>query len=272
MSNPARKPQSAINSFTRDWSDSGAQASQSSPEIYWSPSPPPQPRQQVKLSAREQRMKDIEDALSGNPVSSERNPPNSQPLISSKAINKRPSPGSESALPAKKARELPKSWKEPDILTSSTAYSSSSSNRVNHKISNTNTITAPPSSSKKGKVAGVFLSAEQNQILKLVQDEHSVFYTGSAGEYSTRIYAIIHPLTPIKEPVNLSYCVKSSKLFARNMSNPPMPLPSPLLLVLLRAILEASLFTRFLELALVSRALRICVKRLERTRRPWRDG
>jgi hypothetical protein len=28
----------------------------------------------------------------------------------------------------------------------------------------------------------VFLSTEQNQILKLVTEGHSVFYTGSAGE------------------------------------------------------------------------------------------
>jgi len=34
----------------------------------------------------------------------------------------------------------------------------------------------------KAKVASVFLSQEQNQILKLVQEGNSVFYTGSAGE------------------------------------------------------------------------------------------
>lgn len=181
---PPRKPHSAINSVHRDWSDSGAQTSQSSQDIYWSPSPQPQPPR-PKLSGAAQRMKDIEDALSGDPIISERKPRTSQPLITSKAINKRPSPGSENTLPTKKARELPKSWGE---TASSTAQSSSSSRQTNHKVSNT--ITAPPSSSsKKGKVAGVFLSPEQNQILKLVQDEHSVFYTGSAGEYLIRIYA-----------------------------------------------------------------------------------
>lgn len=171
---------SGLGSVQRDWSSSSLSSSQ---KIHWSPSPPAQQVSKQPLSGAQQRLKDIQDALAGKSVSSER-PARSQPLVTSTLLNKRPSPDVEIIEPpAKKARQLPTSWKDNDTLTSATwgpSASTSSRSAVQKPI----VTSLPPmtTTAVKAKVASVFLSQEQNQILKLVQEGNSVFYTGSAGE------------------------------------------------------------------------------------------
>jgi hypothetical protein len=79
------------------------------------------------------------------------------------------------APPAVLARKLPH-WQSKDFL------SKRSLTRQPVKTTKTKTIceTSTSMSSVK-KVAPVFLSQEQIQILKLVEEGNSVFYTGSAG-------------------------------------------------------------------------------------------
>lgn len=194
---------SGLKSVSRDWSD--AKSSQELTDIYWPPTPE---RKKPELSAAQKRLKDIQEALagmSGPPVKAQ-----SQPLTTSRVFNKRPS--SESVLdnddpPAKKARQLPASWAE-EPLSSATAFV----HKISSSSSRSRAVPEPESSASaaKGNVASVFLSKEQTQILKLVQDEHSLFYTGSAGMLpSSRIPLL--PCSPglLKEPESLSFFEKS---------------------------------------------------------------
>lgn len=180
-----KSAQSGLRSIKRDFSSSTIASS--SQEIYWppTPQPPKQPVAAPKLSGSQQRLKDIQDALSGKPPSSHR----SVPLVESKAVNKRSSPEAEAPPAAKRPRQLPPSWGAKDSLsdpsfTSASEPPSSRSSTSSRKTTKSVSSSAPQSipSGSKPKVASVFLSQEQTQILKLVQDGNSVFYTGSAGQ------------------------------------------------------------------------------------------
>ncbi|KAF8202323.1 hypothetical protein BJ912DRAFT_438109 [Pholiota molesta] len=188
MSRPAKSLQSGLGAIKRDWSQSNlSQASQDS-EIPWSSSPhaPVQPKPidkhtEKKLTPSEIRLKAIQEALSGvSSSSSSKAPP---PLAHSSLQNKRPSSYTNDAtVPApKRARQLPPDWHDSltgQSLSNSRAPSTSSS-------FSKSAVLAPPSApgaSAKTKLASIFLSQEQTQILKLVQDGESVFYTGSAGK------------------------------------------------------------------------------------------
>jgi hypothetical protein len=168
--------QSGLGTVKRDWSISSAnQEPKSSQSIHWSPSPV-QPAAR-KLTGAEQRLKDIQDALAGYSSA----PPSCSaavpPLVESQAQNKRASPSENPvvALPIKRARQLPPDWHRNDTL-SKPSLSRQPVGAANKKATHENST---PSSVKK--IAPVFLSQEQTQILKLVQDGNSVFYTGSAG-------------------------------------------------------------------------------------------
>jgi hypothetical protein len=171
------RAKSGLGTVKRDFSSSSiSNPPKSSQEIDWPPTPPP-----PKLSGSAQRLKDIQDALANC----------STPLTDSKGQNKRPSPtGPADGLAEKRPRQLPPGWGN-DSLSATTFGSDSSSSRPSYSRTTSNSSSFPsttaasstPSlaSTKKTKVASVFLSQEQTQILKLVQEGNSVFYTGSAG-------------------------------------------------------------------------------------------
>lgn len=178
------KALSGLGSIKRDWSNSDVtQPAKSSQEsIYWPPTPVAQPPVK-KLTGSEARLKAIQDALS----SMHESPP--PPLAPSTLQNKRSSPDSNTATThaPKRARQLPPDWH--DALSSSTLSSSPTvsapapRSKDAAKLAIDATIQAHASSNKK--LPSVFLSQEQTQILKLVQEGDSVFYTGSAGKQYT---------------------------------------------------------------------------------------
>lgn len=177
----SKSAKSGLGSIRRDFSSSDV-APRSSQEIYWPPTQPtktvPQAPPPRKLTGSEARLKAIQDALSSMPSSV---PPAA--LAPSLSANKRPNPDTTPTQPpSKKARQLPPDW-DASLSGSSFATSKSSSQKSkgeNKPFSNSGTAQKPATK----KLASVFLSAEQTQILKLVQEGDSVFYTGSAGEYS----------------------------------------------------------------------------------------
>ncbi|KAF8227484.1 hypothetical protein L208DRAFT_1296450 [Tricholoma matsutake] len=174
----SKTAQSGLRTLKRDFSEGSA----SSQEIYWPPTPQQQPPKHPD------RLKAIQDALA------EISAPPSRPtaLVDSRTVNKRPSPETDAVIATKKPRQLPPGWRENDSLSapslSSRSRSSSSWNNTDSKRTvNPSLPSVPPLSSSstlpaaKPKISPVFLSQEQTQILQLVKDGHSIFYTGSAG-------------------------------------------------------------------------------------------
>ncbi|CAK5283236.1 unnamed protein product [Mycena citricolor] len=163
----SRTSQSGLGSYKRDFS---VKSPSSSPEIEWIPTPPKLSSSlpasasgsDAQMSAKEKRLRDIQNALSNrrNPTVAPPKPATvaAPPALLVKA--KRPSetelPDTSAPAPQKKARVLPSGY---------------------HKA-NTSAHVASGSGKRSNKV---FLSAEQQQILKLVQEGKSLFYTGSAG-------------------------------------------------------------------------------------------
>jgi hypothetical protein len=185
MSKPLKLAQSGLGSVKRDWSiQSDSQEPRSSQPIYWPPTPPVQPTR--KLTGSEQRRKDIQDALAGYPVPRSRLAA-TPPLVESQAQNKRASPSENSvtAPPVKRARQLPPDWHSNDNLSKPSLtrppVGANNKKTIYENHNQKPTYENSPSSSSVKKIAPVFLSQEQTQILKLVQDGNSVFYTGSAG-------------------------------------------------------------------------------------------
>ncbi|KAH7870426.1 uncharacterized protein C8R40DRAFT_1021403, partial [Lentinula edodes] len=76
--------------------------------------------------------------------------------------------------PSKKKRQLPPSWSEEALEKVTTSRSST----IRPQIRNLPSTSSPVAIKRP---AGVFLSPEQSQILRLVEEGTSVFYTGSAG-------------------------------------------------------------------------------------------
>lgn len=185
--------QSGLRTIKRDFSDSSSFPA-SSQEIYWPPTQHPVP---PKLTGVQQRLKAIQDALAEASASHE--PLNA--LVESKTVNKRSSPEPDTTPPTKKSRQLPPSWQEKDSLSAPSLSSKSSFNlkKTGSKwgVASSATSTPPVSSSTlpatKAKIPAVFLSQEQTQILRLVKDGHSVFYTGSAGQF---VHAYTTPVLP----------------------------------------------------------------------------
>jgi len=167
MSKTSKTSLSGLGRVKRDWSEPKSSQQSDVELIEWSPTPP------KVLTGAEKRLKDIEDAIAGRPVLSERVPSNS----SAQFTNKRPAP--TDLPPAKKARQLPRGTNTKEVTIASLSSSTWSSNSSSSKPAS-KSASAPRS--KPPKVAPVFLSQEQTHILKLVQEGSSVFYTGSAGE------------------------------------------------------------------------------------------
>lgn len=177
MSSGGQSSLSGLRTIKRDWSQS---SSQSEDRILWPATQPTQSQSSKtpRAEVRSQRMKDIQlalDALTG------KQPPGERPEISTKQIangTKRPLPPAPDSPPAKK-RQLPPSWNE-DTLSSSSNFKSSSKFPL-PTVKSTSSTVAPSLSKSSSSLAGVFLSQEQTQILRLVESGNSVFYTGSAG-------------------------------------------------------------------------------------------
>ncbi|KAF5387400.1 hypothetical protein D9757_005787 [Collybiopsis confluens] len=176
------KSRSGLGTFKRDFSENTRTLSREvdpQESIEWPPSPP-----KVKLTGKELRMKAIEAALNGSASNLLSSAKSSQPLVESRTFNKRPS---DPALfqdeahvpPPKKRRELPASWKEDSQNGMSAPSRSSIGRSVNASVKPQ--IKDLPRTLGKSRMAGMFLSQEQSQILRLVEDGKSVFYTGSAG-------------------------------------------------------------------------------------------
>jgi hypothetical protein len=174
MSSKGQSALSGLRTIKRDWSQTSVQSTED--RISWPATPPTtQPQNPKPSDARSQRMKDIEAALQGVQMPGERIE------ISTKQIanaSRRPLP---SALdpPAAKKRQLPSSWGE-DTLSSSSNFKIA---RTSHSsVVKSTPLTVASSASSSSKLAGVFLSQEQTHILRLVEAGNSVFYTGSAGK------------------------------------------------------------------------------------------
>lgn len=239
----SKNAQSGLRTIKRDFSSS-TMSSSSQPidvdSLDW-PLTPPQPKK--ALSGSEQRLKDIQDALAGNPSDKPFRPI----ANSSSTINKRPYPSSSSQQeqePPAKKRQIPNSWQQaplPTSMPSKQAIANAASSKVK-------TVVVPAVPVKtSSKPAKVFLSQEQTQILKLVGEGNSLFYTGSAGEFSSdqQDYAHIvalcfyyHYHYHLKSPSCWDSCwlfispkelesrfsfAKSSKRCARNSSNQVTP-------------------------------------------------
>lgn len=159
---------SGLSTFKRDFSSTVCSSSSQPIDNGndWPPSPP-----QVVMTDSEKRMKAIQDALNGNPVAMLARPLEAPP----QNANKRPNP-SQFEPPAKK-RQVPSSWSHPVAPPSKQAIAKAATK--------TKTAGVPPTTFSKeiSKPAKIFLSQEQSQILKLVNDGNNVFYTGSAGKF-----------------------------------------------------------------------------------------
>ena len=172
-----KQPQSGLRTMKRDFSSSSFGAS-SQPidvdnDIDWPLTPPVVAPK--ALTGPEQRLKDIQDALAGRPPQTQPRPLSN---LSSQVINKRSNPSSSDfdAPPAK--RRLPSSWDDAEVSMPSKQAIASRAQAAPKK-----TVMTASSSTATTKPAKVFLSSEQTQILKLVTEGHSVFYTGSAGKF-----------------------------------------------------------------------------------------
>ena len=199
----SKQPQSGLRTVQRDFSSQNDVIDVDAFE--WEPTPPvPTVTTTTKraLTGSQQRIKDIEDALAGNSQSqSQSRPP--APLSSQFFVNKRPnSDFHNDVAPPPAKRRLPSSWEdnEKDVGPSKHAIASRHQSTTKAKSTSTTTATATTNPAK------LFLSQEQTQILKLVTEGHSIFYTGSAGQsfcasciISTCIwplYFLFHVLSP----------------------------------------------------------------------------
>jgi hypothetical protein len=191
MSQPtaSRQAQSGLKAIKRDWSEAVPSLDSSSlPENL----PSSGPRQQTKKlpPVAEQGPEDIQDNITNRPVLTPSN-------ASARSTNKRPSP---IAIQDSRNTKRPnvsgpdntfKMAPKDSILHTSTKWGSSSSLSTSRPVEvraplSTPTTTTKASVKATAKPAALFLSQEQQQIKKLVEDGSSVFYTGSAGRSRTR--------------------------------------------------------------------------------------
>jgi ATP-dependent DNA helicase PIF1 len=129
------------------------------------------------------------DALAGtgSTPSQDTSKPKPQALTDSKGVNKRPSTGNVEDImndiePApKKARKLPDAWSGDNLSAPGFDQRSHSGNATARMRVEKQTMLVKDESPNSKKSSLVCLSQEQTNILKLVEEGTSVFYTGSAG-------------------------------------------------------------------------------------------
>jgi hypothetical protein len=171
---------SGLGRVKRDFSSPGIATTQSSN----SSSSRESADQTKKLSGNALRLKLIQDALAENAAAERVLVKSATPNVALKpgglvdAGGPKRSAESDIAEPPAKRRALPPTWDQPasspKLATSSITNNSSSIVKI--------ATTAPSASGPSKKMASIFLSQEQTQILNLVNSGQSVFYTGSAGE------------------------------------------------------------------------------------------
>lgn len=159
---------SGLRTVKRDWSTSSQTDSDASQKV---------------LDARAQRIRDIQVGLDRREQTSLHSiiPLQNYVNVTTTDIassSKRPLTASAHE-PAAKKRTLPPSW-EKDVYTSSSNFMTSTriSSATGPAIQ---TKTTGVSATPPAQPGGVFLSQEQTQILRLVDLQNSLFYTGSAG-------------------------------------------------------------------------------------------
>ena len=184
----SKTAQSGLRTLKREFSSSsGSQGTQDS-AINW---PPPQAASKAKTLTKDEqrakRLRDIEEALSGKASQDDRRNAQPAPLHANPSatnLSKRPSATDiEDAPAAKKPRQLPSQWRQDAAKSLSSAKTSTGVRSINGP--------STAGSSKKA-LAGVFLSDEQTQILRLVEEGNSVFYTGSAGAFLRAYISLGH--------------------------------------------------------------------------------
>lgn len=196
---------SALRSVKRDWSDTPSQplsSSQSSVKIDWPSSPPRVARKNASNSQSSVSNGDSSLSSSNSTRSSyETRVQAVQAMLdaakktamnalndSSTVPSKRHSSADGNAPVAKK-RTLPSSWSNPSksssIAKSESQVAASKPAPIASSNSFASSSIAPrlyvPPAEESATVASIFLSHEQQHILKLVQEGHNVFFTGSAG-------------------------------------------------------------------------------------------
>ncbi|KIK96042.1 hypothetical protein PAXRUDRAFT_338561 [Paxillus rubicundulus Ve08.2h10] len=173
---------SGLRTIKRDWSSSSKTDDDC---ISW-PQPTPADALKNTLDARAQRLKDIQAGLDGrahhevasNPLKSYTNITTAD--IASGRKRPLPTPSNESAA---QKRVLPAHWQE-DVYTSSSNFTTSMRvSSVSRPATSSQRVTASAATTDRTstKSAAACLSQEQTQILRLVEEGKSVFYTGSAG-------------------------------------------------------------------------------------------
>lgn len=195
----SKQPRSGLGTVKRDWTANSQRTDDGddSDVIAWSPSPPPYTAS--TLTPTEKRLKAIEEALrqvdSSEQVLSQSQ---SQTLVGtsqSSQVSQKRRVDSSFSQPAAKKRQLPSSWADSKKAASQPEGKLDTTRSFGSTLNNKKAEVKSGAGSSTGKassrIAGVFLSAEQNHILKLVQDGQSVFYTGSAGESNTLFIAFL---------------------------------------------------------------------------------
>lgn len=223
--------QSGLRSVKRDWSDNDSQprpGSQSSivstrpsSQVYIKPQVPKPSSSSLSEESRAKRLRAIQAALDNDGVvlvdSRAANADNESASAHKSSVMKRPSLDNAESAVIKKRRQLPDSFQnvalEPVSLMSKAMPSSSrSSSSVRSPAPVIMEVRKDASLRAAAKPAKVFLSKEQLHILKLVEDGHSIFYTGSAGQCAASRTCTNEIDGTVQERVNLFFCVRSSRL------------------------------------------------------------
>ena len=187
MAQESRQSQSGLRTVKRDWSNSSQRSD--SELIPWEPSPPslrPNP------TPADKRLRRIQELLADSPSDAP-------------APKRFASVSTTDGLPTKgplhpRATSSIKS----DVLSSATNWTSLSKPPQSGKTNATGTMTAavvakatntPAAVAAKATAApaAIFLSPEQTQIKKLVEEGQSLFYTGSAGIFFTFLSRCVDP-------------------------------------------------------------------------------
>ena len=181
-----KKPTSGLINIKRDWSGSQSQSTtnQASQPIEWSSSPErPSRPQTAKASGYDERVARIQAVLESNRQTSE----NALAASSSVPQKRVPEADSYAPGPVAKKRVLPSSWDRRDNTKQEPRYAYTSDPAAASSSFGSASIAPQPFVPPLGHeattdVARIFLSNEQQQILKLVEAGNNVFFTGSAGE------------------------------------------------------------------------------------------
>lgn len=181
----SKQPISGLRNIKRDWSGSQSPSTtcQASQPIEWPPSPErPSRPETVKAGGYDGRVARIQAVLESNRQSSQK------ALAASSLVPQKRMSESESYAPGPvaKKRVLPSNWdchdntKQEPRPTYTPGPVATTSSFGSASIAPQSFITLAHEASTE--VARIFLSNEQQQILKLVEAGHNVFFTGSAGE------------------------------------------------------------------------------------------